>query len=331
MSGEHGTNETVLEVRDLVKHFPLTQGTVVRHTVGQIRAVDGVSLRLGRGETLGIVGESGCGKSTLARMLTAHERPTSGVVNVLGRPINRLRGRALRHARRDIQLVFQDPYASLDPRMTVGDLVREPLQVHPGLVPKGAREGRVRELFEVVGLNPDHVHRYPHQLSGGQRQRVGIARALALRPEVLVCDEAVSALDVSVQAQILNLLERLREEFRLAYVFISHDLGVVRHIADRVAVMYLGKVVEAGTEEEVYGRALHPYTQALLSAAPVPDRSTRRDRRMPLLDGEPPSPIDPPPGCAFHPRCWKAEPGCSDRRPELIDRGHLVACHLAQE
>ncbi|MEV0381584.1 oligopeptide/dipeptide ABC transporter ATP-binding protein [Nonomuraea sp. NPDC050643] len=321
----------MLEVRDLVRHFPVRSG-VLRRTVGVLKAVDGVSLELRKGETLGIVGESGCGKSTLAKLLTAHDRPTSGEVTVLGRSMHDLRGGELRRARRHIQLIFQDPYTSLDPRMTVADTVREPYDVNPDLAPRGARDRMVRELLDAVGLNPDHGDRYPHQLSGGQRQRVGIARALALRPEVLVCDEPVSALDVSVQAQIVNLLEQLREAFSLAYVFIAHDLSVVQHLADRVAVMYLGKVVELGTEAEVYESAAHPYTQALLSAAPVPDPALRGTRQEIVLEGEPPSPVDPPSGCSFHPRCWKAVDGCSASVPGLDPvggAGHLVACHLA--
>ncbi|WP_113698460.1 ABC transporter ATP-binding protein [Nonomuraea lactucae] len=328
--------ETVLQVLDLVKHFPIRHG-VLRRTVGVLKAVDGVSLELRGGETLGVVGESGCGKSTLARMLTAHERPTSGEVTVLGRSLHELRGRELRRARRHVQLVFQDPYSSLDPRMTVAATVREPYDVNPDLAPRGDRDRLVRELLEVVGLNPDHGDRYPHQLSGGQRQRVGIARALALRPRILVCDEPVSALDVSVQAQIVNLLERLREEFGLAYVFIAHDLSVVQHLADRVAVMYLGKVVETGSEADVYGSAAHPYTQALLSAVPVPDPALRGTRQEIALEGEPPSPLDPPGGCPFHPRCWKAVETCSRERPPLDPvptsqpaepDPHFAACHL---
>ncbi|MEV0161445.1 peptide/nickel transport system ATP-binding protein/oligopeptide transport system ATP-binding protein [Nonomuraea fuscirosea] len=324
--------ETVLDVRDLVKHFPVRQGAL-RRTVGLLKAVDGVSLELRRGETLGIVGESGCGKSTLAKLLTAHERPTSGRVTVLGRSLHDLRGGELRRARRHVQLIFQDPYTSLDPRMTVAATVREPYDVNPDLAPRGDRDRLVRELLEAVGLNPDHGGRYPHELSGGQRQRVGIARALALRPEVLVCDEPVSALDVSVQAQIVNLLEELRERFSLAYVFIAHDLSVVRHLADRVAVMYLGKVVETGSEAEVYESAAHPYTRALLSAAPVPDPAARGTRQEIVLDGEPPSPVDPPSGCSFHPRCFMAEDGCARSAPVLepvAGAGHLVSCHLAR-
>jgi oligopeptide/dipeptide ABC transporter ATP-binding protein len=322
-------SETVLRVTDLVKHFPVRRGPM-RRTVGVLKAVDGVSLELRAGETLGIVGESGCGKSTLARMLTAHERPTSGRVDVLGMPLSGMRGAELRRARRHVQLIFQDPSGSLDPRMTVAAAVREPYDVNPDLAPRGERDRRVRELLEVVGLNPDHGDRYPHQLSGGQRQRVGIARALALRPEVLVCDEPVSALDVSVQAQIVNLLERLRGEFGLAYVFIAHDLSVVSHLADRVAVMYLGRVVETGPQDRVYAHAAHPYTQALHAAAPAPDpalRGTRAD----LLEGEPPSPLDPPGGCSFHPRCPIAVAVCAERTPPPVELapGHHASCHLA--
>ncbi|MFI7450282.1 ABC transporter ATP-binding protein [Nonomuraea sp. NPDC049714] len=322
-------SETVLRVTDLVKHFPVRRGPM-RRTVGVLKAVDGVSLELRAGETLGIVGESGCGKSTLARMLTAHERPTSGRVDVLGMPLSDLRGGELRRARRHVQLIFQDPSGSLDPRMTVAAAVREPYDVNPDLAPRGERDRRVRELLEVVGLNPDHGDRYPHQLSGGQRQRVGIARALALRPEVLVCDEPVSALDVSVQAQIVNLLERLRGEFGLAYVFIAHDLSVVSHLADRVAVMYLGRVVETGPQDRVYAHAAHPYTLALHAAAPVPDPALRGSLDD-LLEGEPPSPLDPPRGCSFHPRCPVAVDVCAERTPEPVELapGHQVSCHLA--
>ncbi|MFC5833922.1 ABC transporter ATP-binding protein, partial [Nonomuraea insulae] len=264
-------SERILEVRDLVKHFPLTQGIVLKRQIGAIKAVDGVSFDLNRGETLGIVGESGCGKSTLAKVLMALERPTSGSVKVAGRDIAKARGGELKRMRRNIQMVMQDPYTSLNPRMTVGDIIGEPYEIHTEVAPRGDRRKKVQELLDVVGLNPDHINRYPHQFSGGQRQRIGIARGLALQPEIIVCDEPVSALDVSIQAQVINLLERLQNEFNLAYIFIAHDLSVVRHISDRVGVMYLGKFVELGKDTEIYDRPAHPYTQALLSAAPVAD------------------------------------------------------------
>lgn len=327
------TGEPILQVRDLVKHFPLTQGALLRRRIGSIKAVDGVSFDLRRGETLGIVGESGSGKSTLARLLMALERPTSGSVRVNGREVARMRGGELRRIRRDIQLVMQDPYTSLNPRMTVGDIVGEPYEIHREVVPKGDRRRRVRELLEVVGLNPDHIDRYPHQFSGGQRQRVGIARGLALRPEILICDEPVSALDVSIQAQIVNLLERLQDEFGLAYVFVAHDLSVVRHISDRIGVMYLGKLVELGGNGEIYDRPAHPYTQALLSAVPVPDPDGRERRRRIVLQGDPPSPTGLPSGCRFRTRCWKARDVCAAEEPPLRIRpgvAHASACHFAE-
>jgi oligopeptide/dipeptide ABC transporter ATP-binding protein len=336
-----GRPEPVLEVRDLAKLYPLTRGAVLRRQVGAVRAVDTVSFRLGRGETLGIVGESGCGKSTVARMLVHLERPTSGRILYRGEDIGRLSGRALKAVRRNIQMVFQDPYTSLNPRMTVGDIVGEPFEIHPEAAPKGDRRRRVQELLEVVGLNPEFISRYPHQFSGGQRQRIGIARGLALRPEVIVADEPVSALDVSVQAQVVNLLERLQSEFELSYVFIAHDLSVVRHISDRVAVMYLGRFAETGTDEEIYGHPTHPYTQALLSAVPVPDPRAREGRTRVPLTGEVPSPADPPSGCRFRTRCWKARERCALEVPPLAvpqefraGRGpaaHPSACHFPEE
>jgi oligopeptide/dipeptide ABC transporter ATP-binding protein len=323
--------EEILQVRDLVKHFPLTQGVLFRHQVGQVRAVDGVSLTLRRGETLGLVGESGCGKSTLARLLMAMERPTSGTVRFEDRDVFALPRPELRRLRRRMQMVMQDPYTSLNPRMTVGDIVGEPFAVHGD--PEGGRRTRVRELLEIVGLDPDHVNRYPHQFSGGQRQRIGIARALALRPDVIICDEPVSALDVSVQAQVMNLLTDLQREFGLSYVFIAHDLAVVRHISDRVAVMYLGKIVETGDEEQIYDHPTHPYTQALLSAVPVPDPARRGERIV--LEGDVPSPTAPPSGCRFRTRCWKAEEICATEEPALETRTasapHPSACHFAAE
>ncbi|MFG1872625.1 ABC transporter ATP-binding protein [Micromonospora arborensis] len=325
--------ENILEVRDLVKHYPVTQGVVFKKTVGQVKAVDGVSFGLRAGETLGVVGESGCGKSTLARVLMNLEKPTAGSVVYKGEDTSKLSGGALRRLRRQIQLVMQDPYTSLNPRMTVGDLLGEPFEIHPEVAPKGSRRAKVRELLDLVGLNPEHINRYPHQFSGGQRQRIGIARALALRPEIIVCDEPVSALDVSIQAQVMNLLEQLQGEFGLSYVFIAHDLSVVRHLSDRVAVMYLGKVVEIGTEDEIYERPTHPYTQALLSAVPVPDPTQRHNKTIIRLTGDVPSPISPPSGCRFRTRCWKAQDVCAEQVPLLeIRQGsdHPSACHFAE-
>ncbi|MEW2078686.1 MULTISPECIES: ABC transporter ATP-binding protein [unclassified Streptomyces] len=333
--------ESVLEVSGLVKHYPLTRGVVFRKQVGAVRAVDGVDFRLGRGETLGIVGESGCGKSTVARMLVNLERPTAGSIRYKGEDITRLSGRALKAVRRNIQMVFQDPYTSLNPRMTVGDIVGEPYDIHPEAAPKGDRRRRVRELLDVVGLNPEHINRYPHQFSGGQRQRIGIARGLALRPEVIVADEPVSALDVSVQAQVVNLMGRLQSEFGLAYVFIAHDLSIVRHISDRVGVMYLGRIVETGTDTEIYEHPTHPYTQALLSAVPVPDPEAREHRERIILSGDVPSPTDVPSGCRFRTRCWKARERCAREVPALAvpagfgatggPAAHDSACHFAAE
>jgi oligopeptide transport system ATP-binding protein len=326
--------ENVIEVRDLRKLFPLTRGIVFKKTIGHVRAVDGVSFDLRRGETLGIVGESGCGKSTLGRLLMGLEKATAGSIKLLGEEITTLGSGDLRRMRRNIQMVLQDPYSSLDPRMTVGDIVGEPFDIHPDVVPRKGRRQAVQDLLEVVGLNPDHINRYPHQFSGGQRQRIGIARALSLKPEIIVCDEPVSALDVSVQAQVVNLFERLQDEFGLSYVFIAHDLSVVRHIADRVGVMYLGKVVEIGNEDEIYEHPTHPYTQALLSAVPVPDPALRGHRDQIVLQGDVPSPANPPSGCRFRTRCWKAEEVCAQQEPLLEARPgspHPSACHFASE
>lgn len=326
--------EVVLSANNLVKHYPIRKG-VLRRTVGHVKAVDGVSFDLHKGETLGIVGESGCGKSTLGRLLMRLEEPTAGSVQFEGQDWSGASARETRRLRRDIQIVFQDPYTSLNPRMTVGDIIGEPLEIHPDVVPKGGRRQRVQELLDLVGLNPEHINRYPHQFSGGQRQRIGIARGIALNPKVLICDEPVSALDVSVQAQVVNLMEKLQDELGLAYVFIAHDLSVVRHISDRVGVMYLGRMAELGEEDEVYSRPTHPYTQALLSAVPVPDPTLRGKREQIVLVGDVPSPANPPSGCRFHTRCWKAQDLCSQEEPQLELRqdgagGHLSACHFAE-
>ena len=328
------SGDVVLSVEELVKHYPLTVGVLFKKQVGAVRAVDGVSFDLHEGETLGIVGESGCGKSTLARLLMGLEEPTSGTVRFMGEDVFG-RGRAgLKRLRRNIQIVLQDPYTSLNPRMTVGDIVGEPFEIHPDVAPKRDRRRKVQELLDVVGLNPEHINRYPHQFSGGQRQRIGIARGLALRPKILVCDEPVSALDVSVQAQVINLLEDLQSEFGLSYVFIAHDLSVVRHISDRVNVMYLGRFVETGVEDEIYEHPTMPYTQALLSAVPVPD-PTQRDRTTQIvLSGDVPSPANPPSGCRFRTRCWKADDLCAREEPELVERAgrpHPSRCHYAEE
>ncbi|MGC4848352.1 ABC transporter ATP-binding protein [Micromonospora sp. DT15] len=325
--------ETILSVDNLVKHFPITQGVLFQRQIGAVKAVDGVSFELRRGETLGVVGESGCGKSTLARLLMRLETPTSGRATLEGKDLFKASGGELRRLRRNMQMVMQDPYTSLNPRMTVGDIIGEPFEIHPDAAPKGSRAKRVQELLDLVGLNPEHINRYPHQFSGGQRQRIGIARALALKPEVIVCDEPVSALDVSIQAQVINLLKQLQGELGLSYIFIAHDLSVVRHIADRVAVMYLGRIVEIGTEDEIYERATHPYTQALLSAVPVPDPEARDQRNMIRLVGDVPSPADPPSGCHFRTRCWKAQDICATQDPATVPRAadpHPSACHFAE-
>jgi oligopeptide transport system ATP-binding protein len=325
--------DLVLEVEDLVKHFPVREGLIFKRQTGAVQAVDGVSFQLRRGETLGIVGESGCGKSTLAKLLMRLEEPDSGSVRFRGEDFLAMRGEALRHMRRKIQIIFQDPYTSLNPRMSVGDIVAEPFKLHPEAKPAQGVRTRVKELLDVVGLDPDHINRYPHQFSGGQRQRIGIARGLALNPDVIICDEPVSALDVSVQAQVMNLLKDLQDEFGMSYIFIAHDLSVVRHISDRLAVMYLGRLAELGTDEELYGAPAHPYTQALLSAVPVPDPTLRGQREEIVLKGDPPNPADPPSGCRFRTRCWKATHICATDEPELIVRPGVtqqVACHHAE-
>jgi oligopeptide transport system ATP-binding protein len=323
-------SEALLEVHNLVKHFPVGGGMFTGPSA-VVRAVDDVSFSIARGETVGLVGESGCGKTTTGRCILQLERPTSGRILFEGVDLTTLDDAALRAVRRKVQVIFQDPYSSLNPRMTIGQILAEPLKVH-GIVPdKAKRAARVRELLEQVGLLPQHSRRYPHQLSGGQRQRVGIARALAMEPSLIVCDEPVSALDVSIQAQIINLLEDLQQRLGLTYLFIAHDLSVVRHISDRVVVMYLGKIVEVADRQALYEDPLHPYTRALLSAVPIPDPALEARREHTVLGGEVPSPLKPPPGCVFNPRCPRAEARCSAEAPALreVKPGHRGACHFA--
>jgi oligopeptide/dipeptide ABC transporter ATP-binding protein len=324
------SGQELVRVADLVKHFPITSGVFVQRQVAAVHAVDGISFSIRKGETLGLVGESGSGKSTTARLLLRLLDLTSGRIELEGEDITTASGGRLRDVRQKMQMIFQDPYASLDPRMTVRDIVGEPLVIWNRW--KNGGPARVAELLERVGLNPDHANRFPHEFSGGQRQRIGIARALALQPKLIICDEPVSALDVSVRAQILNLLANLQRDFDLTYLFISHDLSVVRQVADRLAVMYLGKIVEIGDRDELYRRPVHPYTQALISAVPIPEPVKERQRKHIVLGGDIPSPVNPPSGCRFRTRCFKAQEICADEEPALIDRGHghPSACHFAE-
>lgn len=327
----NGKNETLLQVDDLVMHFPIYRG-VIRRQVGAVRAVDGVSFNVKKGETLGLVGESGCGKSTTGRTILQLYKPTAGSVIFEGIDLVALKGEELRKMRRKMQMIFQDPYASLNPRMTVGEIVGEPLSVHN--VAKGkAQRDTVKELLNLVKMNPSFIDRYPHEFSGGQRQRIGVARALALHPDFIVCDEPISALDVSIQAQVVNLLEELQDKFDLTYLFIAHDLSMVRHISDRVAVMYLGVIVELADRQDIYDNPLHPYTQALLSAVPIPDPVVDAKRKRTILKGDVPSPANPPSGCRFRTRCPIAEQLCAEVRPEFreLKPGHFVACHFADQ
>ena len=338
------SGEPLVRLEGIKKYFPITQGILFQHHVGNVHAVDGVDLEVYPGQTMGLVGETGCGKSTLARVVMRLHDPTEGRIWFQGRDITTLKGRELQEMREDMQMVFQDPYASLNPRKTVGSIVGDPFRLH-GTVPKNRIKPEVQQLMELVGLNPEHYNRYPHEFSGGQRQRIGVARSLALRPKLIVCDEPVSALDVSIQAQILNLLGDLQDEFKLTYLFIAHDLSVVKHVSDRVAVMYLGKIVEEASGDALYRTPKHPYTGALLSAVPLADPELARQKRRIILQGDVPSPIDPPSGCRFHPRCpqslaiAKAEgidgphPRCIDEEPPLETHGgeQLAACHFPLE
>jgi len=324
--------ERLVEVRNLKMYFPVRRGLIIERVVGHVHAVDDISFHVRRGETLGLVGESGCGKSTTGRAVLQIYKPTEGEVKFGGVDVTKLSQTQLAPYRRNMQMIFQDPFASLDPRMTVGGIIAEPLEIH-NIARGKEKEERVREMLRIVGLNPYFANRYPHEFSGGQRQRIGVARALVLDPEFIVCDEPISALDVSIQAQIINLLEDLQERYNLTYLFIAHDLAVVRHISDRVAVMYVGKIVEMADRKDLYEMPLHPYTKALLSAVPIPDPTIERRRSRIILQGDVPSPVDPPSGCRFHPRCPFARPNCSESEPQLEEArpGHRVACFYWKE